>query len=160
MSVFMVSSRDHLEAACERAAAARLHQLPLFRGAADGVHALALISAPDSAWPARVSKHLGPQVVLVGDDPWPAGVSLGPDGWTCLRGAQRWARFVILHGTGSCEDHYRIASALAVIHRSVLFVETDSQHVAGWAERFACPVIRIVPPPGKAHPEQHAEVMQ
>ncbi len=155
-----LSSRDRLEAACERAAAARLHQLPLLRAATDGKHALALISAPDVNWPARVSKHLGAQVVLVGDDPWPAGVSLGPDGWACLRGARRWARLVVVHGTGSALEHYRLASALAVVHRNLLFVETDSGHVAEWASRFSCPVLRFVPPAGHAHPEPSAEVMQ
>ena len=160
MSTLRLSSRDHLEAACERAAAARLHQLPLFRAAADGVHALALINSPGALWPGRVSKYLGPQVVLVGDDPYPAGLSVGPDGWACLRGAQRWARFVVVHGTGSCLDHYRAASALAVMHRNLLFIETDSGHIEDWAGRFDCPVMRIVPPVGHAHPEPCAEVMQ
>ena len=155
----VISSRKHLEAACERAAAARLHQLPLFRAAADGRHALALITAPDAVWPARVTKNLGPQVVLLGDDPFPAGLSVGPDAWACLRGAKRWARFVIAHGTGSCLNHYRIASALAVLHRKVLFIETDSAHVEDWASRFDCPVMRILPPVGHAHPEPKAEVV-
>ena len=155
-----LSSREHLEAACERATAARLHQLPLFRAAADGMHALALINAPDVGWSARVRKYLGPQVVLVGDDPWPGGVSVGPDAWACLRGAQRWARFVIAHGTGSCLDHYRAASSLAVSHRSLLLIETDSVHVADWASRFTCPVLRFLPPAGHAHPQPRAEVMQ
>ncbi len=156
--MLILSTRKHLEAACERAAAAKLHQLPLFRAAADGAHALALISTPDANWPARVSKHHGPQVVLIGDDPFPAGFSVGPADWACLRGAQRWARFVIAHGTGSCLDHYRLASTLAIVHRKVLFIETDSAHVEDWASRFDCPVIRILPPTGHAHPEPRPEV--
>ena len=77
-----VSRRIDLEGRVRaRAAAAKLNHLPLFRAAADGRHTLALITASDGLWPSRIGKHYGPQVVLVGDDPYPAGEALGPDAW-------------------------------------------------------------------------------
>ena len=158
MTVVLSTSVD-LEAACQRAAAAGLPQLALFRGAADGRHTLAIISKADVAWPARVSKHLGPSIVVIGDDPYPNGHSIGPGGWTCARRAKDWARFVFVHGTGGAIDHYRAASFAASVHRRLLIVETDSAHIAEWADHFGGNVLRFQPPAGRVHPSPTEEVV-
>jgi len=61
---------------------------------------------------------------------------------------------------GPALDHYRLASAAAVLHRRLVLVETDSAHAAEWATYFTCPVLRFIPPLGSVHPSPVAETMQ
>lgn len=148
----------HLQGVYRRAAAANAPLLALLQGAIDQRHELAIIADAAVPWPSRISKCAAPYATLIADDPWPNGDSLGPAGWACARGARRWARSVIIHGTGPSFHHYRFASAATQISRALLLIETDSAHIDEWAAFVGCPSTLIIrPPAGCVHPSQDGE---
>jgi hypothetical protein len=154
-----MESRDDIESVCQRLGAARAPQLPLFRAAADRQISLAMIAQHTSVWPRSVARCKLPAVVVIGDDPWPASLALGPYAWACSRGAREWARFVVVRGSGASPDHYRAAAQAAQHYRRLLFVESDSAHADEWAAFFGRDVMRFDPPPGRVHPSRAGETM-
>ena len=150
----------HLQDAYQRAVAANAPLLALLQGCIDGRHELAILGYPCLPWPGRIAKTPVPYATLIGDDPYPNGVSRGPEGWACARGAKRWANAVIVHGTGPAYEHYRTASLATLLSRRVLFVETDSSHVDAWAQYLECSNTLVFrPPEGRVHPSRGGETV-
>ncbi len=96
-----------------------------------------------------------PTLVLIGDDD---GDDTGPDGWPMARRLLRWARVVVLHGTGAERWHYETTVNTAELHGQVLMVECSTATLPAWMEatrRWApnagVQVLRV-PPGTPAHP--------
>ena len=93
-----------------------------------------------------------PVVVLVGDDDH---CSTGPLGWASARGLLHWARAGLVHASSASAASYRAAIDMAVHHRRLLLVETDTAHADEWSEavlRRQLPCVRVLPTDGGAHP--------
>lgn len=137
-----------------RVASIAPHALPLFRAARDGLIEV-VMPTRESGWPflRQADDRRRPVVVLIGDDPI-AGAAVGPEGWRCARRLPDWAQAAIVHGTGPAPEHYEAAVRIAVGHRRLVMVETDSAHLGAWAALFgtAVPVLSIRPPDDRQHP--------
>lgn len=95
-----------------------------------------------------------PAVALIGDDD---GMDRGPPAWRLAERAIRWARGIVLHGTGGEVEHYEAAIQGAEVAGRVLVVECGSATLAAWAALSAAAphrpnVLVIRPPPGGTHP--------
>lgn len=115
--------------------------------------ALTTIMSPKAKWSPRSIKSSLPQVLLIGDD-GPGG-GHNPNEWRSAISAIAWSRSVIIHGAGSEVQHYATAVAGAELCGKLLFVETDSAHVAAWVDAVlprGVPLLTIVPPVGLPHP--------
>lgn len=92
-----------------------------------------------------------PVLVLLGDDDYE---TTGPDGWATLPNLLRWARGAMVHGTGATIESYQTAIGMTLVHRRFVLVETSSDRVHEWGERFISrriPVVGLLPTDG-AHP--------
>jgi hypothetical protein len=127
---------------------------PLVSPAIADVIDVILFVDPAMPWPKHFFKrHTRPTVVLVGDDPYPAGDSLGPDAWRCTPQLRAWCRAAIIHGTGARADHYAPAAGAALRIQRVAFIECDSLRVRAWQTAIHCPkMLTFLPPVGKVHP--------
>ena len=135
------------------------HMLRWVQAAQRGELAVAGIESPTASFPSRVvERWKRPAIILVGDDPWPNGEALGPDGWASARRLKYWRpQVAIIHGSGLSADPYRLAAEAAELVHRIVFIETDSAHVQVWADFLECPsTLRIVPPAGCSHPDKSA----
>lgn len=151
-----VRTRTALEALCARAVATGAPQLPLFRAAADGVIALAFIHDRSAAWPRRmVEGSRRPLVLLVGDDPGPGALSLGPRAWTCARRLRDWIGAhgaVIVHGGSGQPEHYRQAVIATAVVQRVAVIECGSDQAQAWVKFMRCPQTLLILPSDGQHP--------
>lgn len=152
------STQDRLAEAI--AVAHRLGQtchVPLLRAAREGVIALRLIMPGERA-PARdfdVTALRQPAVVLLcGDDG--SGRHRPSDFPQAVRWL-RWARAIMLHGTGGREEHYMVAVIAAQVARRVLVVDLPSYAIPEWAALVdhvapRAGKLMLTPPAGGTHP--------
>jgi hypothetical protein len=92
-----------------------------------------------------------PVLVVVGDDDY---ASTGPSGWASWQRLSYWARVAMVHATGADVPSYHLAIAMAVLHRRMILIETDSAHAHDWGvvlQRRNIPAIGLLPPNG-VHP--------
>lgn len=131
--------------------------VPLLRAVLGGT-IRAVFVAPGSRVPRSLldmSRHPRPLVVVLAGD---GGGPAEPDAFPQARRLLRWARFIILHGTGGEASHYALAAEAAIQARRVLLVETTSAALPAWFAAKsevapATPGIGWAVPPGKpAHP--------
>ena len=131
--------------------------VPLLQAARQGLIALRFIP-PGERVPVRAfdltASPLPTVTVLCGDDH--SGRCRPSDFPQAVRWL-RWARAIVLHGTGGREEHYAEAVAAALRVRRVLVVELPSRAVPEWfelAQRVAPKAhgLMILPPPGAVHP--------
>lgn len=93
-------------------------------------------------------------VILAGDGPEPAGPGDFPQALRLFR----WARFVIVHGTGGQAFHYQAAVEAARLTGRVVIAETGNDYLKDWcAFRIVnaprTPGLIITTPPGQPpHP--------
>ena len=98
-------------------------------------------------------KH--PAIVLLGDDD---EASTGPAGWAVAERAFRWARGIILHGSGAQVEHYSDAVTAAKGVGQLVMVECTTTNLDAWfraAQRWrrrqaGVLVHRVPPAPGRA----------
>lgn len=130
------------------------YRTPLLRANLYRAISLAIVSGGRRV-PQHFLNHERPCVVLLTDDTPDA---TGPGRWKQAADFIRWARVAIFHAAEGQADQYSTAVAGALITRRFLIVEMESRHHAEWlalATRVAprLPVLNIVPPPGKSHPD-------
>lgn len=130
------------------------YRTPLLRANLYRAISLAIVSGGRRV-PQHFLNHERPCVVLLTDDTPDA---TGPGRWKQAAVLIRWARGAIFHAAEGQADQYSTAVAGALITRRFLIVEMESRHHAEWlalATRVAprLPVLNIVPPPGKSHPD-------
>ncbi len=107
-------------------------RIPLIQGVLDGRIAHDEVQRPGSA--RRLKAFLAltarrPTLILVGDDD---DAPTGPDGWPTARRLMRWARVVVLHGTGAERWHYETSVNTAELCGRLLMVETSSAMLPAW----------------------------
>ena len=112
-------------------AAGALHRIPMLRALYAGriAHFEAARNTSAGAIKAFMRAASLPAVVLLGDDDH---ASTGPAGWPIARRLLRWARHVVIHGTGPKPEHYEAAVQTAEHVGRVLFIETASDAVGTW----------------------------
>jgi hypothetical protein len=106
---------------------------PLIRAALRGEIAFTILS-PGSRLPLRLldpMRHPGPLVVVLGGDGIEAG---GPGHFEQAARLIRWARFILLHGSGGDPTHYEIAVEAARHVRRVVIVETTADYLKDWVD--------------------------
>jgi hypothetical protein len=118
------------------------------------------IADPATPWPTRIKHATRPTVILIGDDPGAPDGMGGPDAWRCTRSLGRWARGVLVHGTGGQAAHYAGAVRAARQLGRVALIETTSVHAQAWAERLNCRRTLLLLPRSGSHPLGAAEAMQ
>jgi hypothetical protein len=131
--------------------------VPLLQAVRQGLIALWLIP-PGERVPVRAldptASPLPTVAVLCGDD---ESDRCRPSDFPQAVRWLRWARAIMLHGTGGREEHYAAAVGAALRVRRVLVVDLPSRAVPEWFElaRRVAPKahgLMILPPPGQAHP--------
>jgi hypothetical protein len=113
----------------------------LYRGLRDGRFALLPIG-PDcsasrfKAW-ARLTRNK-PAIAMIGDDD---GLDRGPAAWPRAARILRWARGIMLHGSGAEVAHYEVAIVAAQMLGRYCIIETTSALLPVWAT-----LIKTLPP--------------
>lgn len=105
---------------------------PLFDPIPHGAHALTFLMPRQAPPLSELDRARCPGIVLLTDDD--DSTRLGPDGWRFTPRVMRWARGVLLHGTGGLPEHYRLAARMAQTCRKLVVVETGSALLDAWQE--------------------------
>jgi hypothetical protein len=95
---------------------------------------------------AAVTRRHATLVVVGGDD----GRHDGPEAWPLAIRMIRWARAVVLHGSGAEVWHYELAIEGAELHRTALLIECEAAALGAWQELIVAhsrdvALIKIVP---------------
>ena len=72
-----------------------------------------------------------PALVVIGDDD---GISSGPAGWSVAPRLLRWARQVVVHGSGAVVAEYDAMVTAAEMTGRLLLIETSSRCLPAWVE--------------------------
>ena len=130
-------------------------RVSLLRGVRDDEIALAVLGTGQSPPVTEMERTGRPSLIVLTDDD--DTTRLGPDGWPRATRALRWARSVMIHGSGGKPEHYELAVQGTKGGGRLLLIETSSAHVLPWLRavtRFLPParVLVIAPPGGEVHP--------
>lgn len=130
-------------------------RIPLFRAVPRGEIALTVLGTGQAPPLSRLDRTGFPGLVVLTDDD--DTTRLGPDGWRYAARILRWARGVMLHGTGGQPEHYQMAVEGAQRCGRLVLVETCSTQIDAWAAlalRTLAPgrILKIQPPAGGIHP--------
>lgn len=156
--IIRVNSRgDLVEAIALHEQVGARHRIPLLRALLNGQIAFYECQRSTSA---RTAKRFfamveKPAILLIGADDYAA--KAGPAGWPVADRAMRWARCVIVHGTGGTAEQYAEFVDAAQVVRRLLVIETTGDAAAEWIAMAKAtrprPAIRaLLPLPGAAHP--------
>ena len=96
-----------------------------------------------------------PALAILADD---TDEPAGPDGMPAVDRLMRWARLIVVHGTGGTILDYETAVATAQKIERLVLVECQSRFINAWLERARrvaplTPGLVIKPPGGHQHPE-------
>lgn len=109
------------------------HRIPLLRALLHG--RIGFFECQRSTSRGAVKRFMAgvekPALLLLGDDDY---TSTGPIGWPGADRAMRWARGVLIHGTGATPEQYEEVVDATVALRRVVLVEADSAHADEWAQ--------------------------
>lgn len=133
------------------------HRIPLLRALLNG--RIAFFDANRTTSAGTVKRFFSmvekPAIVLLGDDDY--SPDAGPAGWPVAERAMRWARHVVVHGTGGTPEQYSEFVGTAQEVRRLLIVETAGHLAPDWiamakAARPRPSIRALLPLPGQAHP--------
>jgi hypothetical protein len=131
------------------------HYIPLFRAIRDRRIAMMQVLRGTTLSMRELKTFTRrPLVLILGDDDH---MATGPSCFPCVGTAKRWARSVLLHGTGGEPEHYEGAVQLAEQFGNCLLIETSSAQIDPWLEALKdAPKLKrgvvIWPPSGETHP--------
>lgn len=134
----LLTDRHAINRAADFCTAAGDWHLPLFRAAADGQIALAVMRNPETKWPRAIERVTGSALVTVnadmgGDtDPLPAV-------WGCVKPLRKWAEYCIIHAAAGHPDHCRYALAMTIAFGRVAMIECTPRTAAAWVAAMECP---------------------
>ena len=132
-------------------------RIPVLQALYDGRIAALDIGARTSAKDVKLflASAKKPTLAILGDD---VDEPAGPAGMPCVERLLRWARTVIVHGSGGQIADYIAAVAAAERYGRVLLVECRSEAIEAWHEaacRWAPKANGLIirPPAGAQHPD-------
>lgn len=151
----LLTDKPAINRAAAFLAGARDWHLPLFRAAADGQIALAVMRNPETTWPRAIGRVTLPAVVTINAD---MGGDLDPlpPVWGCVRPLRKWANFFIVHAAGGEMDHSRFAIDMAKRYRRVVMVECTTRTAGAWDDAIGrpCDHVALIWPAPAVAPEK------
>ena len=151
----MLTDRHALSRAAAFLAGAGDWHLPLFRAAADGQIALAVMRNPETTWPRAIERVTLPAVVTVNAD-MGGDIDPLPAAWGCVRPLRRWANFFIVHAASGDPEHCRFAIDMAKRYGRVVIVECTTRTAGAWDDAIGrpCERVALIWPAPAAAPEK------
>ncbi|HYE70098.1 MAG TPA: hypothetical protein VD932_01070 [Aquabacterium sp.] len=105
------------------------HLVPLLRMVRTGAVNVAFVTRGTPAPMGRLKRSNRPAIALLGDDD---AAPTGPAGWPQAERLVKWCGAAVVHSTGAKAEHYAAATALALAHRRLLLVETNTAMEPAW----------------------------